>query len=192
MTVIQSTGYLGVFLFMAAESALIPIPSEIIMPFSGLLVYQGKFSFWLVVTTGALGNLVGSLAAYWLGYWGQDHLVRKLIQKWGKWLLISLDDYEMATKWFQRFGSPIVLVSRVLPVVRTFISLPAGIIRFPLLRFCILTFVGSFLWSTILTLIGLKLRENWHLIGPYFRQFDIVIVVGFIILAAVYIYRKLR
>ncbi|MDP2671482.1 MAG: DedA family protein [bacterium] len=189
---IAATGYWGVFLFMTAESALIPIPSEIIMPFSGLLAFQGKFSFWLVVSVGAAGNLVGSLLAYGLGYWGQDHYVRKFIRSWGKFLLLSEEDYEFSVKWFKKYGSPLVFFSRILPIVRTFISLPAGITKLPLKTFIPLTFLGSFLWSALLTYIGLKLRENWHSIGPFFRKFDIVIIAIVIILVVIYFYKKMR
>jgi membrane protein DedA with SNARE-associated domain len=176
---------------MAAESALIPIPSEVIMPFSGLLVYEGRFNFILVVLAGAFGNLAGSLVAYYLGFWGQSN-VRRLIRRWGRFLLITEEDLDLSISWFDRFGSPIVFIGRILPVVRTFISLPAGIARMNLTKFIVYSFAGSLIWSIFLTYLGFVLRENWEFLSPYFRKFDVLIVFGGIILIAAYLYHKLR
>lgn len=162
---------------MTLESALIPIPSEVTMPFSGSLIAMGRFNFWLVVLTGTLGNLVGSLLAYWLGAWGQEAVVRKVIMKYGKYFLVSEHEYDQSERWFRRHGEPIVFFSRILPVLRTFISLPAGIAKMNLTKFCIYTTVGSFLWSVLLTYIGVILGHNWQSLEAYFRKFDIVIVI---------------
>ena len=135
---ISSMGYLGIVLLMAIESACIPLPSEIIMPFSGYLVSTGRFELWLVATAGALGCNVGSTLAYAVGYWGG----RPLVEKWGGYLLMSRRDLALVDRFFQRFGSVTVFVCRLLPVVRTFIALPAGIARMDQLRFHVYTFVG--------------------------------------------------
>ncbi len=158
---------------MALESACLPIPSEIIMPFSGYFVFAGKFSFWPVVLAGALGNLFGSLIAYFLGVFE----LRKIFEKYGKYILVSKKDLDRADKWFIKHGPETAFFSRLLPVVRTFISLPAGIARMNIKKFIFYTFIGSFFWSWFLTYVGFKLGENWQIIETYFRKFNVVIVL---------------
>jgi len=188
---IETLGYVGVFLTMAIESASIPLPSEIIMPFSGFLVAQGKFNLYLVVLVGAAGNLFGSILMYFLGYYGQEAVVKKLVRGPGR-ILISEEELNFGESWFRRYGDITIFVSRILPVARTFISLPAGMSKLPFLKFCILTFTGSLIWSTFLTLIGVKLGENWNSLESVFRKFDILIVVVAIIVLAGYFYHKYR
>ncbi len=192
ISVIEMTGYGGIFLLMAAESALIPIPSEVTMPFAGFLAFEGKLNVIVVILVGALANLAGSLLAYWLGWWGEDHLVRSLIRKYGKYVLISEHEYEHSEKWFRKYGEKIVFFSRILPVVRTFISLPAGIAKMNLKRFIIFTFIGSLIWSALLTYIGYTLGKNWHSLEVYYRKFEYVIVFAGIALVAYYIYHKYK
>lgn len=175
-SLISAYGVWAVFVLMTAESALIPIPSEVTMPFAGFLAGRGVLDFWLVVFIGAFGNLMGSLLAYWLGFAKGEEWVRLAIRKWGKWLLIREHEYDKAKDWFQKYGQAVAFTSRLLPIVRTFISLPAGIARMNLPIFSILTFVGSFVWSAFLAWLGLKLGQNWLSIEPYFRKFQIVIV----------------
>ena len=191
MGVISTLGYPGIFILMTAESALIPIPSEIIMPFSGFLVSQGRFSLWAIALTGALGNLVGSWAAYGLGYFGEKTLVRRLIGKYGKYILLTEEDFDYALKLFTRYGQWIAAIARVLPAVRTVISLPAGIAKLTFWKFSILTFFGSLIWSYFLGYIGFILGENWSIIRPYFRKFDLIIAIFTIILIVTYFYHKL-
>ncbi len=187
---IQSTGYLGIFILMTLESTLIPIPSEVVMPFSGFLVEQHHLSFLWVVVAGTLGNLAGSLIAYGLGFWLEENLVFSLIRKYGKFLLFSTHDYEKSKKWFTNYGDKAVLVSRVLPVVRTFISLPAGVCRMNIKKFSVFTVIGSLFWSIFLISIGYYLGSKWNNFEGYFRKFDIVIVIGVMLLAGFYIYHK--
>lgn len=189
---ISTTGYAGIFILMALESALIPIPSEVTMPFSGYLVTTGRFSFWLVIFIGALANLIGSIAAYLLGYWGQEHVVRKLIKNYGKYLLISEHEFNRSEKWFRQHGEKIVFFSRILPVVRTFISLPAGIAEMNFFRFCYLTFFGSLIWSIFLTYIGFVLGKNWQSIEVYYRKFEIIIFILVFTLICYYIWHKYK
>src|ERR1700675_3224663 len=136
---ISRLGYAGIVLLMAIESACIPLPSEIIMPFSGYLVYTGRFNLWAVGVAGAFGCVLGSLVAYWVGMYGG----RPLIEKYGKYVLISHHDLDLADRWFARFGEIIVFGSRLLPVIRTFIAFPAGVARMNLKRFIVYTFLGS-------------------------------------------------
>lgn len=188
--VIGSLGYPGVFLLMTLESALIPIPSEVVMPFSGFLVSTGQFSLVAVIVAGSLGNLAGSLIAYYLGLWGKEKVVRRMVRKFGRFVLISEKDLDLAERQFRRYGDLIVFSSRLLPAVRTLISLPAGISKVPLGRFVILTSLGSLFWSALLTYIGYALGQNWMTIGPVFRKFDMVIITALALLAGIYVYRK--
>ncbi|MBI2327453.1 DedA family protein [Candidatus Curtissbacteria bacterium] len=192
MDVISNLGYPGIFILMALESALIPIPSEIIMPFSGFLVSEGRFNLMAITFAGASGNLVGSWAAYALGYWGHRVFVRRFISKFGKFILLTEEEYDSALKLFKKYGQWVAAIARVLPAIRTVISLPAGVVRLPFLKFSVLTFFGSLIWSFFLGYIGLKLGENWQIIRPYFRKFDIAIIAVTIILLGVYIHYKLR
>lgn len=189
---IQQSGYFGVFVLMTVESALIPFPSEVTMPFAGFLAQQGTLSFWPVVLAGTIGNLVGSLIAYGLGYFLEETVILTLIHRYGKLLLISKHEYTRARHWFNKYGSSIAFFSRLLPAVRTFISLPAGLAEMNLLKFSIYTTLGSFLWSLFLTSIGFYFGENWHVLEPYYRQFEIVIATVFVALVLWYINHKLK
>ena len=187
ISIISGLGYGGIFILMALESALIPIPSEIIMPFSGFLVWEEKFSFLAVVWWGTFGNLIGSIIAYWLGYYGG----RPLIEKYGKFILISRNELDFADRWFQKYGGISILFSRMLPAVRTFISLPAGIARMPFGKFCLYTFLGSLPWSFVLAYAGLIMGKNWKGLEVYFRKFDWAIGILGILALALFIYHKI-
>lgn len=173
---------------MTIESACIPLPSEIIMPFSGFLVYSGKFRLWDVVFSGSLGNLIGSLMAYGIGYWGG----RPLLLKYGKYILISPDEIEKADKWFARFGHEAVLISRNLPIIRTFISLPAGIAEMNIVKFSLYSFFGSIPWNFALTYAGLVLGANWKQLRIFLEKFDILIGIGLLVLVLLFIKYKLK
>jgi len=168
ISIISSMGYLGVMLLMAIESACIPLPSEVIMPFSGYLAYTGQFNLWMVAVVGAIGCNVGSEIAYEIGYYGG----RPLVERYGSYVLLSKNELDWAEGFFARFGDLTVLISRMLPVVRTFIALPAGVARMPRLRFHLYTFVGSFPWCFGLAYLGMKAGENWKYLGKYFHEFD--------------------
>ncbi len=174
---ISMLGYGGVVLMMAIESACIPLPSEIIMPFSGYLVSTGKFSLWGVSLAGASGCVIGSVIAYWIGYYGG----RPMAEKYGKYVLVTKHDLDIADNFFNKYGNTAVFISRLLPVVRTFISLPAGIARMNFWQFVTYTFLGSLPFCLFLAYIGKKLGDNWDTLGVYFHKFDLVI--GIIIVA---------
>ena len=190
-SVITTTGYAGVVLLMAIESACIPLPSEIIMPFSGYLVYTGRFNLWLVSIAGAFGCVVGSLVAYWVGMYGG----RPLIKKYGRYVLISHHDLDLADRWFARFGEAIVFASRLLPVIRTFIAFPAGVARMNLKKFVIYTFAGSLPWCLGLAYVGQKLGEKWDkdpMLKTLFHRFDFVIGIALVVLVAWWVWRHLK
>jgi membrane protein DedA with SNARE-associated domain len=180
-SVVAATGYGGITILMAIESACIPLPSELIMPFAGYLVYEGMFKLFWVATAGAIGCNLGSLVAYEIGCYGG----RALVEKYGRWILMGKRELDWADRFFQRWGYLAVFVARLLPVVRTFIALPAGIARMPRARFHLYTFLGSWPWCFALAWLGMKLGENWRGLGKYFHQLDTVIVI---VLAAGIIY----
>jgi len=188
ISVISGTGYFGVFVLMALESACIPISSEVIMPFSGFLVWQGQFALAPVVLWGAFGNLSGSIIAYVVGYYGG----RPLVERYGKYILVSKNDLALADKWFSKYGQGTVFFSRLLPVIRTFISLPAGIARMPFWKFCFYTFIGSLPWSALLAYFGILFGENWQSIEIYFRKFDWLLGILIIFAIGWFIYKKIK
>jgi membrane protein DedA with SNARE-associated domain len=189
---ITSYGYFAVFILMTAESALIPIPSEVTMTFAGFLCGLGVLNIWAAILIGSLGNLFGSFLAFWLGRRMGEEWIRVAIRKWGKFLLIHEMDFDIALKWFEKYGQGITFGSRLLPIVRTFISLPAGIAKMDAKKFAIYTFVGSFLWSGVLAYLGLKLGQNWTAVEPFFRKFQFLIIGLGVVAVAFYIYSHLK
>jgi membrane protein DedA with SNARE-associated domain len=188
---ISTLGYGGVVLLMAIESACIPLPSEIIMPFSGYLVFKGEMNLWLVGIAGAVGCVLGSMVAYWVGMYGG----RPLIEKYGRYILISHHDLDLADRWFAKYGEIIVFASRLLPAIRTFIAFPAGVARMNLPRFIIYTFAGSLPWCLGLAYVGQKLGEKWDKdpsLKYLFHRFDFVIGLVLVLGAAWWIWRHIK
>ncbi|MFQ6019122.1 MAG: DedA family protein [Dehalococcoidia bacterium] len=182
----------GVVLLMAVESAAIPFPSEIIMPLAGWLLIEdrGLGYEWLFLAAfyGALGNTIGSLVAYYAGAWGG----RPLLERYGRYVLISQRELDMADAWFRRFGEVAVFVSRLLPVIRTFISVPAGVARMNVWRFTVLTFVGSYPWSLALAWGGFALGDNWEHLTDWLRPVALPIAAVLVLLSVFYFYRRIR
>src|SRR5712671_2037086 len=191
-----TTGLAGIVLAMAIESCCIPLPSEIVMPLAGVMVVSGTIlagvnpvlAIILVALAGAIGCLVGSIAAYGIGYAGG----RPLMLKYGRYVLISQHDADKADAFFQRWGSATAFFSRLLPVVRTYISIPAGIAKMPFAKFCIYTFLGSFPWCLLLAYIGTVIGNNLTTLSPIFHDLDVVIIVAVVALVALYIWRHIR
>lgn len=173
---------------MAIESACIPLPSEIIGPFAGYLVYTGRFNLFWVSIAGGVGSMIGSWVTYEIGKRGG----RPIVEKYGKWILISHDDIDMADRFFAKYGNFSTFIGRLLPVVRTFISLPAGIARVPKIPFLIYSFVGSVIWTYFLAFLGMKLGENWNTLRERFHWFDTAIVVLIIIGGVWWVRRHLK
>jgi len=186
---ISSAGYLGIVVLMGIESACIPLPSEVIMPFSGYLVYAGRFHLLWVATAGAIGCNLGSVIAYEVGFFGG----RPLVERYGSYILLSRSELDWADRFFVRWGSAAVFIARLLPVIRTFIALPAGIARMPRLRFHVYTFVGSWPWCFVLAYVGMKLGEKWETdprLKLWFHRFDEVILLVLLAGAATFLWSR--
>ena len=191
VSTISTLGYPGLVLLMGIESACIPLPSEMIMPFSGYLVYTGRFNLWGAAVAGAIGCVVGSIVAYWVGMYGG----RPFIERYGRYVLISQHDLNLADEWFARRGEVIVFASRLLPVIRTFIAFPAGVAKMNLTRFVIYTFIGSLPWCLGLAYVGQKLGEEWDkndTLKSLFHRFDFVIGIIGALAALWWVWRHLR
>ena len=188
ISVISTMGYGGIILLMAIESACIPLPSEIIMPFAGFLVFKGEMTLWGVALAGAIGCVVGSIPAYYLGMYGG----RPLVEKYGKWVLISAKDLDWADKAFDRHGEIIIFIGRLLPAVRTFIAFPAGVARMNMPKFIIYTFVGSLIWCWVLAYAGFKTGEHWESLKVYFHEFHYILIVAGVVFIAWYIRRHFK
>jgi membrane protein DedA with SNARE-associated domain len=181
-------GYQAVFVLMVLESALIPVPSEVTMVFGGFLVSRGDLDFFWVGMLGALANLLGSWLAYWLGLWGG----RPLIERWGRYLLIRKHEIDRAEAWFRDHGEAAVFVSRLLPVVRTFISLPAGVARMPFGKFTLYTFLGCVPWCFALTWAGLLLGDNWETFLRYGTPISYGVAAVIALVIGWWVWRRLR
>jgi membrane protein DedA with SNARE-associated domain len=188
MSVISTMGYGGIVLLMAIESACIPLPSEIIMPFAGFLVFKGEMTLWWVAFAGAIGCVVGSIPAYYVGMFGG----RPLAEKYGKYVLISKKDLDMADHWFDKHGDIIIFIARLLPAVRTFIAFPAGVAKMNMSKFIIYTFVGSLIWCWVLAYAGMKFGEHWVDLKVYFHQFHYVIIAAGVIFLVWYVRRHFK
>jgi membrane protein DedA with SNARE-associated domain len=181
-------GYAGVILMMAVESCNIPLPSEVIMPYAGYLVQRGMMNFHLAAWAGAFGCVLGSVPSYWLGWYGG----RPFLEKYGHWLLLTRHDLDTADRWVRRYGDWAFFICRMLPVVRTFISLPAGVLRARFWPFVIFTFAGSLVWCYALVWVGVVFGNNLEVFQVYWHKFEVLVVLVILALGAWYIWRHVR
>src|SRR5947209_3135621 len=192
-------GYGGIVVAMAIESCCIPLPSELIMPLAGFLAFQHKFNIfgaygsptvqlWGATLAGAAGCVVGSAVAYWIG----AAEGRPLLLRYGRYVMISEADADRADRFFERYGDITVFVTRLMPIVRTFISLPAGIARMNFRKFIIYTFVGSLPWCLALAYAGYKLGEHWRDVGSTLHKYDAAVIVLIVALVVLFVYRHTR
>ena len=195
-TLYGAVGYAGVMLAMAIESAMIPLPSELILPFAGFLVSDPNqiepitgqpWSFWIVVVVATIGNTLGSLVAYALGAYGG----RPFLERYGRYVLIRPHEIDIADRFFERWGSQTVFFSRLLPIVRTFISFPAGVARMDLRKFVVYSTAGAFLWSILLVWAGVQLGDNWVEIRAMLQPFDLAIAIGVVVLFVAFVWLRL-
>jgi membrane protein DedA with SNARE-associated domain len=189
---IQTVGWAGIVLAMAIESACVPLPSEVTMPLAGWMLIQARgLSVWHTFWAGwwgAVGCTLGSVFTYWIGAKGG----RPLLEKYGKYVLIRTHDIEMADRWFAKYGEHTAFFSRLLPVVRTFISLPAGVARMNFVKFTVWSFTGSFIWCWVLGWAGYVFGEHWERVREVMRPFDVPIVIIVLALVGFFIYRRLK
>jgi len=181
-------GYGGIVVAMAIESCCIPLPSDLIMPLAGFLAFQHTFNLWGAGVAGAVGCVVGSLIAYGIGARGG----RPLLLRYGRYVLISPHDVDRADAFFARYGAPAIFLTRLLPIVRTFISLPAGVARMPLGTFIVYTFLGSLPWCLALAFAGYILGAHWQDVGGALHQYDLLIAVALVALLVLFVYRRVR
>ena len=186
ISIIEQLGYAGVFVGMTIESIGVPLPSEIIMPFAGYVVWEEKLTLIGVTVAGTLGCLAGSLIAYGIAAFGG----RPLLERYGEYVLIRTQELDRAEQWFEKYGEGAVFISRLLPVVRAFISYPAGIVRMEVKKFCLYTILGSLPWCFALTYVGVVLGPHWDDVIGQLRYFNIAVVLGVAALIGYLIYRR--
>jgi membrane protein DedA with SNARE-associated domain len=184
----EAVGYLGVALWVAIESVIVPIPSELVLPFAGFLVGEGSaiepltgapWSLWLTVLAGTLGATVGALIAYAIGAWGG----RPVLERWGKWIGITADDLDKADAFFARHGEAASFFGRMIPVIRSLVSFAAGVAHMPLLRFTVFTFLGSLPWTALLVFAGVQLGANWETVGGFLKSIEYLVLAGLVAIA---------
>ena len=188
INVIDFLGYPGIAILMALESMVFPLPSELVMPFAGFLVGEGKMNFGLVVLASSVGSLIGSLISYWIGYYGGKKFVLKL----GKYLLLDVSDLEKTEHWFSKKGAKTIFISRFVPVVRHLISIPAGIGKMDLGKFCLYTILGATMWNALLTYCGYLLGKNWNIIRHYSEYLSITVAVLLVVAGVYFVGRHVK
>jgi len=188
VSLISFLGYPGLFILMMFESMILPVPSELVMPFAGFLVNQGRFSFLGVALISSLGSIVGSLISYYIGLYGGERFIRKF----GKYFLLDLSHLKWTENWFKHKGDLTILISRFIPVVRHLISIPAGIGKMNLKKFILYTFIGAFIWNNFLSYLGILLNEKWEVVHTYSGQIDIIAIVIIILLVIYFVYKRLK
>ena len=181
-------GYPVLFILMALESMIAPVPSEAVMPFAGFLVVNGRFTLLGVIVVSALASLLGSLISYWIGIFGG----RRFILRYGKYLLLDEEHLEWTEKWFTKHGEKTIFISRFIPIVRHLISIPAGIGKMNLRRFMFYTITGAAIWNTFLAWLGIKLKERWELVHNYSSQIDIIMIIILLALVFYYTYKFIK
>lgn len=185
---IDFLGYPGITVLMALESMIFPMPSELVMPFAGFLAVDGKMSFWLIILFSSIGSIIGSLISYYIGYYGGN----KFILKFGKYFLLDVTDLEKTERWFHRRGERTIFISRFVPIVRHLISIPAGIGKMDMKKFCFYTIIGATIWNSILAYAGYILGKNWNLVRHYSEYASMVAAVLIVLVGTYFVYHHYR
>lgn len=186
--IILFLGYPGILILMAMESMIFPIPSELVMPFAGFLIAEGSFSFWLVILFSSLGSIIGSLISYYIGKYGGN----KFILKFGRYFLLDQTDLKKTEDWFSKSGEKTIFISRFIPIVRHLISIPAGMGKMNLKRFCIYTIIGATLWNSFLAYLGYILGKNWELVRRYSEYVSVSVAIILLVLGVYFVYRHVK
>lgn len=190
--VVESLGYIGLLLMIALENVFPPIPSELVLPLAGFLTGQGRMWFPGAVLAATLGSILGALILYYAGYYFGEHRVRALVRKFGKWAMVSESDIDKANNWFDDHDREAVLFGRMFPVVRSLISIPAGIRHMPMTRFLIYTAIGSAIWNTALIGIGWILGDNWEEVEQYVGYLQYLVILAVLAGVAWFVYKKIQ
>lgn len=186
--IISGMGYTGIFFLMVLESMVFPLPSELVMPFAGFLVARGEMSFVLVIIASAFGSLSGSLLSYYIGKLGGEPLIRK----YGKYALVDAEDLEKTERWFRAKGEKAIFFSRMIPVVRHFISIPAGMAKMPLWRFCLYTLLGATLWNGFLAETGVQLGVHWDLVHTYLKPLSLIVLALLVLACGHFVWKHIK
>ena len=191
--IIRAMGYVGLGWVMFLENVFPPIPSEAVLPMAGWLAYEqeGNFTLWGVTLVGAIGSVAGALVFYGLGYWFGEQRVRELLQRYGKWFLLSEDDFDTALAWFDRYGEYVIFFGRMVPIVRSLISIPAGIASMNLGRFTGYTALGTALWSLVLAIAGRLLGASWHIVSEWIDKYETVVLVLGVAVVALFVGKRI-
>jgi membrane protein DedA with SNARE-associated domain len=186
--IIQAFGYIGIILVMAAENVFPPIPSELVMPFAGFMAREGSFNIWLVILSGMVGSVIGALVLYYFGAWANETVIRRFIRRWGRYAFISENDLDVSLSYFSRYGEVVIFFGRLIPIVRSLISIPAGMARMPMPKFLFFTVLGTTLWSAFLSYMGWFLQANWGAVAGWIEQYQrvVLVVVALAVLAFLY------
>ncbi len=192
LNLVSDLGYPGIVLAMAAENLFPPIPSEAVMPLAGYLSTTGRFNLWLAIFAGVLGSLIGAVVLYYIGIWAGNLAFKNFLDRYGHFFMTTSKDLEAAEGWFEKHGEKSVLFCRMIPIVRSIISIPAGFIRMPLKKFIIFTTIGTTAWTFLLTVVGVVLGENWERIAPVMKKFEFVVVGMFVVGGGCYVFRKAK
>lgn len=190
--IILSFGYPGIAFISLVENIVTPIPSEAVLPFAGFLSIQGELNIWLIAISATLGSLIGALIIYWFGLYGKETFVRKFIRKYGKWFFVDEKSLDSAEEFFIKHGMKAIFFGRLIPIVRSLISLPAGFAKINIMKFIIFTSLGTFIWSFILVYAGVLLGENWELVGSWLKKYEFIALGGLGVAVVFFIYYQLR
>ncbi len=189
-SVIETFGYFGIIFVMALENVFPPIPSELVMPLAGFMAREGIFSIWGVILAGMIGSVLGALALYYFGAWANETLVRRFIRRWGRYAFVSEHDLDVSLGYFSRHGELVIFFGRLIPLVRSLISIPAGMERMPLPKFLLYTVLGTTLWSAFLSYMGWLLQANWDQVAGYIEQYQRVVLVLIALAVVFFLYRR--
>ena len=189
--IIRTLGDIGIVLVMAVENIFPPIPSELVMPLAGFMAREGTFNIWLVILTGMLGSVIGALVLYYLGAWANETVIRRFVRRWGRYAFISESDLDVSLGYFNRYGEVVIFFGRLIPLVRSLISIPAGMNRMPLPKFLFFTMLGTTLWSAFLSFMGWILQANWELVVGYIEQYQRVVLVLIALAVLAFIYFRI-
>jgi membrane protein DedA with SNARE-associated domain len=189
-SVIETFGYFGIILVMALENVFPPIPSELVMPLAGFMAREGIFNIWGVILAGMIGSVLGAVVLYYFGAWANETIVRRFIRRWGRYAFVSEQDLDVSLGFFSRYGELVIFFGRLIPLVSSLISIPAGMDRMPMPKLLFYTVLGTTLWSAFLSYMGWLLQANWDQVAGYIEQYQRVVLVLIALAVVFFLYRR--